>query len=89
MSITKACNALATSNNDVSTALKWLQNDLRVSSYRLKRETKMPSELHRTAGEVLLGVSMIHPLERDGPIVSAAPRLLSSQGDTCLMFILS
>jgi hypothetical protein len=51
----KACNALATSKNDVSTALKWPQNDPAVSSTKNK---KLP-KLHRTAGEVLVGVSIL------------------------------
>jgi hypothetical protein len=38
VSITKACNALVTSNNDVSTALKWFQNNLAVS--RAKQEVQ-------------------------------------------------
>ncbi|KAI0281232.1 hypothetical protein BGY98DRAFT_959372 [Russula aff. rugulosa BPL654] len=54
VSITKAREALAASNNDVSAALKWLQNDLAVSG--AKKAAKIA---HRTAGEGLVGASVL------------------------------
>jgi elongation factor Ts len=54
VSITKAREALAASNNDVSTALNWLQNDLAVSG--VKKAAKIA---HRTAGEGLVGASVL------------------------------
>ena len=41
-------------DNDVSTALKWFQNNLAVSSAKQKK----PPEFHRTAGEVLVCASI-------------------------------
>lgn len=54
VSITKAREALAASNNDVSSALKWLQNDLAVSG--AKKAAKIA---HRTASEGLVGASVL------------------------------
>jgi elongation factor Ts len=54
VSITKAREALAASNNDVSAALKWLQNDLVVSGAK-----KAAKVAHRTAGEGLVGASVL------------------------------
>src|SRR6266446_3815164 len=54
VSITKAREALAASNNDVSAALKWLQNDLAVSGAK-----KAAKVAHRTAGEGLVGASVL------------------------------
>lgn len=54
VSITKAREALAASNNDVSAALNWLQNDLAVSG--AKKAAKIA---HRTAGEGLVGASVL------------------------------
>ncbi len=54
VSITKAREALAESNNDVSAALKWLQNDLTVSGAK-----KAAKVAHRTAGEGLVGASVL------------------------------
>ena len=54
VSITKAREALAASNNDVSGALKWLQNDLAVSGAK-----KAAKVAHRTAGEGLVGASVL------------------------------
>ena len=54
VSITKAREALAASNNDVSAALKWLQNDLAVSGAK-----KAAKVAHRTAGEGLIGASVL------------------------------
>ncbi len=52
--ITKAREALAASNNDVSAALQWLQNDLAVSG--AKRATKVA---HRAAREGLVCASVL------------------------------
>ena len=54
VSITKAREALAASNNDVSAALNWLQNDLAVSG--AKKAAKIA---HRTASEGLVGASVL------------------------------
>ena len=54
MSITKAREALAASNNDVSTALAWLQNDLAVSGAQ-----KAAKIAHRATGEGLIGASIL------------------------------
>lgn len=54
VSITKAREALAASNNDVSAALAWLQNDLAVSGAQ-----KAAKVAHRTAGEGLVGASIL------------------------------
>ncbi|KAI9453543.1 elongation factor TS-domain-containing protein [Lactarius psammicola] len=54
VSITKAREALAASNNDVSAALAWLQNDLAVSGAQ-----KAAKVAHRTAGEGLVGASVL------------------------------
>ena len=54
VSITKARDALAASNNDVSAALKWLQNDLAVSGAK-----KAAKVAHRTASEGLVGASVL------------------------------
>ena len=54
VSITKAREALAASNNDVSAALVWLQNDLAVSGAQ-----KAAKVAHRTAGEGLIGASVL------------------------------
>jgi elongation factor Ts len=54
VSITKAREALAASNNDLSAALNWLQNDLAVSG--AKKAAKIA---HRTAGEGLVGASVL------------------------------
>jgi elongation factor Ts len=54
VSITKAREALAASNNDVSTALAWLQNDLAVSGAQ-----KAAKVAHRAAGEGLVGASVL------------------------------
>ncbi|KAF8492742.1 elongation factor TS-domain-containing protein [Russula emetica] len=54
VSITKAREALAASNNDVSAALKWLQNDIAVSG--AKKAAKIA---HRTAGEGLVAASVL------------------------------
>ena len=54
VSITKAREALAASNNDVSAALKWLQNDLAISGAK-----KAAKVAHRTAGEGLVGASVL------------------------------
>jgi elongation factor Ts len=54
VSITKAREALAESNNDVSAALKWLQNDLAASGAK-----KAAKVAHRTAGEGLVGASVL------------------------------
>jgi len=54
VSITKAREALAASNNDVSAALKWLQNDLAVSGAK-----KAAKVAHRAAGEGLIGASVL------------------------------
>jgi elongation factor Ts len=54
VSITKAREALAASNNDVSAALNWLQNDLAVSG--AKKAAKIA---HRTVGEGLVGASVL------------------------------
>jgi elongation factor Ts len=54
VSITKAREALAASNNDVSTALEWLQNDLAVSG--AKKAAKVS---HRAAGEGLISASVL------------------------------
>jgi elongation factor Ts len=54
VSITKAREALAASNNDVSAALVWLQNDLTVSGAQ-----KAAKVAHRAAGEGLVGASVL------------------------------
>jgi elongation factor Ts len=54
VSITKAREALAASNNDVSTALAWLQNDLAVSGAQ-----KAAKIAHRAAGEGVIGASIL------------------------------
>jgi len=54
VSITKAREALAASNNDVSAALAWLQNDLAVSGAQ-----KAAKVAHRAAGEGLVGASVL------------------------------
>jgi len=54
VSITKAREALAASNNDVSAALEWLQNDLAVSGAK-----KAAKVAHRAAGEGLVGASIL------------------------------
>ncbi len=54
VSITKAREALAASNNDVSAALKWLQSDLAVSGAK-----KAAKVAHRTAGEGHVGASVL------------------------------
>ena len=54
VSITKAREALAASNNDVSAALVWLQNDLAVSGAQ-----KAAKVAHRAAGEGLVGASVL------------------------------
>jgi elongation factor Ts len=54
VSITKARDALAASNNDLSAALNWLQNDLAISG--AKKAAKIA---HRTAGEGLVGASVL------------------------------
>ncbi|KAF8481692.1 hypothetical protein DFH94DRAFT_666180 [Russula ochroleuca] len=54
VSITKAREALAASNNDVSAAINWLQNDLAVSGAK-----KAAKVAHRTAGEGLVGASVL------------------------------
>jgi elongation factor Ts len=54
VSITKAREALAASNNDVSGALQWLQTDLAVSGAK-----KAAKVAHRTAGEGLVGASVL------------------------------
>jgi hypothetical protein len=54
VSITKAREALATSNNDLSAALNWLQNDLAVSGAK-----KADKIAHRTAGESLVSASVL------------------------------
>lgn len=54
VSITKAREALAASNNDLSAALNWLQSDLAVSG--AKKAAKIA---HRTAGEGLVGASVL------------------------------
>ncbi|KAH9973231.1 hypothetical protein BGW80DRAFT_1437263 [Lactifluus volemus] len=54
VSITKAREALAASDNNVSAALKWLQNDLAVSGAQ-----KAAKVAHRTAGEGLIGASIL------------------------------
>ncbi|KAH9170592.1 elongation factor TS-domain-containing protein [Lactarius sanguifluus] len=54
VSIIKAREALAASNNDVSAALAWLQNDLAVSGAQ-----KAAKLSHRAAGEGLVGASVL------------------------------
>ena len=54
VSITKAREALTASNNDVSAALAWLQNDLAVSGAQ-----KAAKVAHRAAGEGLVGASVL------------------------------
>ncbi|KAF8265133.1 elongation factor TS-domain-containing protein [Lactarius quietus] len=54
VSITKAREALAATNNDVSAALAWLQNDLAVSGAQ-----KAAKVAHRAAGEGLVGASVL------------------------------
>jgi elongation factor Ts len=54
VSITKAREALAASNNDVSAALQWLQNDLSVSGAK-----KAAKVAHRSACEGLVGASVL------------------------------
>jgi elongation factor Ts len=54
VSITKAREALAASNNDVSAALEWLQNDLAVSGAK-----KAAKVAHRAAGEGLVGAAVL------------------------------
>ncbi|KAH9024427.1 hypothetical protein EDB84DRAFT_1506831 [Lactarius hengduanensis] len=54
VSITKAREALAASNNDVPAALAWLQNDLAVSGAQ-----KAAKLAHRAAGEGLVGASVL------------------------------
>ena len=54
VSITKAREALAASNDDVSAALAWLQNDLAVSGAQ-----KAAKVAHRAAGEGLIGASVL------------------------------
>ncbi|KAI9444554.1 elongation factor TS-domain-containing protein [Lactarius indigo] len=54
VSITKAREALAASNNDVSAAVAWLQNDLAVSGAQ-----KAAKLAHRAAGEGLVGASVL------------------------------
>jgi elongation factor Ts len=54
VSITKAREALAASNNDVSAALEWLQNDLAISGAQ-----KAAKVAHRAAGEGLIGSSIL------------------------------
>ncbi|KAH9058277.1 elongation factor TS-domain-containing protein [Lactarius vividus] len=54
VSITKAREALVASNNDVSAALAWLQNDLAISGVQ-----KAAKLAHRAAGEGLVGASVL------------------------------
>jgi elongation factor Ts len=54
VSITKAREALAASNNDVSAALQWLQNDLAVSGAK-----KAAKVAHRAASEGLVCASVL------------------------------
>ncbi|KAH8976443.1 elongation factor TS-domain-containing protein [Lactarius hatsudake] len=54
VSITKAREALAASNNDVSAALAWLQSDLAVSGAQ-----KAAKLANRAAGEGLVGASVL------------------------------
>ncbi|KAI9507790.1 hypothetical protein F5148DRAFT_1276063 [Russula earlei] len=54
VSITKARKALAASNNDPLAALEWLKNDLVASGAK-----KAANVAHRTAGEGLVGASIL------------------------------
>ncbi|KAI9449844.1 hypothetical protein F5148DRAFT_619884 [Russula earlei] len=54
VSITKAREALAASNNDPPAALEWLKNDLVASGAK-----KAANVAHRTAGEGLVGASIL------------------------------
>ncbi|KAH9161221.1 hypothetical protein EDB89DRAFT_755386 [Lactarius sanguifluus] len=54
VSITKAREAIAVSNNDVSAAVAWLQNDLAVSGAQ-----KAAKPTQRAAGEGLVGASVL------------------------------
>ena len=54
VSITKAREALAASNNDVSAALRWVQNDLTVSGAK-----KAANVAHRSACEGLVSASVL------------------------------
>ena len=74
VSITKAREALAASNNDVSAALVWLQNDLAVSGAQ-----KAAKVAHRTAGEGLVGASVLaRGRARQRATAVCAPRSSSS-----------
>ncbi|KAH9980790.1 hypothetical protein BJV74DRAFT_946750 [Russula compacta] len=73
--ITKAREALAASNNDVSAALDWLQHDLAISGAK-----KAAKVAHRAAREGLVGASVLSRGRGTTTTGSSSPSPSSSSG---------